>query len=157
MFSICTSSTSPTGRCWVSRYLGRVGRWTSKRLIEVLQVHSRAPWVDSVLWATSALSTFRSRRPKSPWGQKDSEGVAPFLASSISVLLAKCRRQCIMSIMWRKKWEINWTIAPPLWRAGKGAILLKIAQYITISLKITKPYIAILQSKIDSSSSRAVI
>ena len=37
----------------------------------------------------------------------------PLLASSISVLLAKGRSQCVMSMMWRKKWEISGTNTSP--------------------------------------------
>ena len=78
MFSICTASTSPTGQSRRSGNLGRVGRWTSRRLSEVLRELSTpdllelATCLGAKVGATSALSTFRSRRqPKSPWGPQE--------------------------------------------------------------------------------------
>jgi hypothetical protein len=43
------------------------------------------------------------------------EGVADFLAStdSISVLLAKGRSHCVISMRWRNLWEISWMKESP--------------------------------------------
>ena len=75
--------------------------------------HSRPPWVGHVLGATSALSTFLSRRqPKSPWGPQEwpLSWPPPFQSYWRKV---QGRSQCVMSMMWRKKWEMSGTNASP--------------------------------------------
>ena len=162
MFSISTITTRPTGRSRRSRDLASWRGWqTDQQKIEQsasLRQYSRLLWVGCVLGSTSAHSTFRSRRqPKSPWPLR-TEGVEAFLASSISVRLQK---GCVMSMLWRKNWEISQAkhcshfLALMGWKTGN------ITQNYTVCYNITKYYrktdIETLQSKINSSSSIVVI
>ena len=143
MFSNRIASTSPTGRFRRSLNLGWVGRWTSRSFCECFESSSR--WIAiqaSLSWlrAGGHKCSFNISFLKAAKVPLRTAGVASFLASSISVLLAKGRSQCVMSMMWRKKWEMSETnTSPPcFWSAGKRPILPNIAQYVTILLYITE-------------------
>ena len=119
-----TAFTSPTGQSRRSSNLGRVGRWTSTRLSEVLRDVSNPGLLE--------LATFYISFSTPAKVPLRTAGVTPFLASSISVLLAKGRSQCVMSMMWRDEWDQHFSFV--LWWAGKD-------QYYSILQKI---YTAIL-------------
>ena len=151
MFSISTSTTSPTWLSQRSSNLGGVGRLTSRSLSKVLQDMCLGL---QVLFQYFVLQVERCQ------SHLRTAGVAPFVGSSISVLLVKGRSQCVMLMMWRKKWEMSGTNASPpcfdgLKKGDYYLILHNMLQYYSIT--ILQTYIEILQSKMESSSSRVVI